>query len=167
MACQIANSESLIFCMYVSDRNYLLQYEAAFESLSCKSEVANRKPAEQTHSSYVDHDKGRDISFIVSPYLLTRVAYECKFASLRYQGCNVNRISSRLWHGGMRQLRRSLPREKCKRRTPKVQGCRFRFMSRQIDNVETRTRIFGLDMRFGSCNDRKRKRNFSYDTFEY
>jgi len=149
--------------MYVSDRNYLLQYEAAFESLSCNSEVANRKPAEQTHSSYVDHDKGRDISFIVSPYLLTRVAYECKFASLRYRGCNVSRISLRLWHG-MRQLRRSLPREKCKRRRRRYIVV-FVLCPRQIDNVETRTRIFGLDMRFGSCNDRKKERNSSYDTF--
>lgn len=89
-----------------------LQHEAVFESLSCDSKVANRKPTEQTHSSYMDHDKERSISFIVSPYLLTRVAYECKFTSLRYRRCNVNRISSHPWYGGMRQLRRSLPRVK-------------------------------------------------------
>lgn len=35
-----------------------LQHEAAFESLSCDSEVANRKPAEQTHSSYVEPWQG-------------------------------------------------------------------------------------------------------------
>lgn len=60
----------------------------------------------------MDDGRKREISFIVSPYLLTRVAYECKFASLRYRGCNVNRISSRLWHNGMRQLRRSPSRAK-------------------------------------------------------
>lgn len=73
-------------------------------------EVGNREPAEQTHSSYRGPwRRTREIGFIVSPYLLTRIAYECKFASLRYRGCDVNRISSRPWDGGMRQLRRSPP----------------------------------------------------------
>lgn len=123
-----------------------------FESLSCDSEVANRKPAEQMHSSYVDHGMGCGISFIVSLYLLIHVTYECKFASLKYQVCNVNRISSCLQHGGMRQLRRSPPHAK-KRRTPKE---RFVFMSSQIDNVEIRTRIFSLDLRFDWCTEIER-----------
>lgn len=96
---------------------------------------------EQTHSSFVD-DRRREISFIVTPYLLTRVAYECKFASLRYRGCNVNRIS--LWmHNGMRQLRRSPPRVKNIIKEIRRRNWRFRFTTTsQIDNAETRTRIF-------------------------
>lgn len=74
----------------------------------------------------LDHGKGRDISFIVSPYLLTRVAYECKFTSLRYRGCNVNRISSRLWRNAPIKTEPTA-REKCKRRTSKERCC-FRFM---------------------------------------
>lgn len=41
-----------------------------------------------------------EITFIVSLYLHTRVAYECKFASLRYREGNVSRISSHPWRNG-------------------------------------------------------------------
>ena len=53
-----------------------------------------QRPAVQTHPSYQVLRRRREISFIVSLYLLTRVAYGCKFASLGYRGYDVGRIRS-------------------------------------------------------------------------
>lgn len=53
-----------------------------------------QRPAVQTHPSYRVLGRRREISFIVSLYLLTRVAYGCKFASLGYRGYDVGRIRS-------------------------------------------------------------------------
>lgn len=92
----------------------------------------------------------REISFIVSPYLLTRVAYECKFASLRYRRRQrePNKFTS-VARQRVRQLRRSPPPARnVKEETPMVRAFVL-CPARLIYNVKTRARIFGLDMRFG------------------
>lgn len=135
-------------------RSIVASLEAAFESLSCDSKVGTRETTMSRHIHFMWTTVGKgEISFIVSPYLLTRVAYECKFASLRYRRYNVNRISSRLWHNGMRQLRRSPPRAKNVKEERRRDVGLLRFTPGQIDNTETRTRIFVRTCHFDSCNE--------------
>lgn len=120
--------------------------------------VGNRGPTPSRRIHLTGGGETREISFIVSPYLLTRVAYECKFASLRYRRCDANRISSRPsggWNAPIKTAEQpiSRAREKCKRRTRVEALGAFVLLTCtgvQIDNAKTRTRIFGLYMRFVS-----------------
>lgn len=67
---------------------------AVLESLSCNRGDLCRADASILAGSLAKGEETGNQFYCISVYLLTRVAYGCKFASLRYRGYDVGRIRS-------------------------------------------------------------------------